>query len=104
MTGPIHSTGVLLKLIIFSLSLGIVPIASYFASEKYIWNGAPSQIIQSLRLSGSLTLHIPGNSTFAAITAVVCANVVLVAYIITSLREDQAEQETRKLSESRKDR
>ena len=100
MTGPIHSKGVLLKLIIFSLSLGIVPIASYFASEKYIWNGAPSQIIQSLRL----TLCIPGNSTFAAITAVVCANVVLVAYIITSLREDQTEQETRKLSESRKDR
>jgi len=75
--------GVLLKLIIFSLSLGIVPITSYFASEKYIWNG---------------------NSTFAAITAVVSANVVLVAYIISSLREDQAEQETKKLSESRKDR
>jgi len=104
MTGPVHSKGVLLKLIIFSLSLGIVPITSYFASEKYIWNGAPSQIIQPLRLSGSLTLCVLGNSTFAAITAVVSANVVLVAYIISSLREDQAEQETRKLSESRKDR
>jgi len=75
--------GVLLKLIIFSLSLGIVPITSYFVSEKYIWNG---------------------NSTFAAITAVLSAHVVLVAYIISSLREDQAEQETKKLSESRKDR
>jgi len=29
-----------------------------------------------------------GNSTYAAITAVVSANVVLVAYIITSLLED----------------
>jgi len=65
------------------LSLGIVPITSYFVSEKYIWNG---------------------NSTFAAITAVLSAHVVLVAYIISSLREDQAEQETKKLSESRKDR
>jgi len=75
--------GVLLKLIIFSLSLGIIPIASYFASEKYIWGG---------------------NSTFAAITAIVAANLVLVAYIITSLRDDQAEREAGKPAESRKDR
>jgi len=75
--------GVLLKLIIFSLSLGIVPIASYFASEKYIWGG---------------------NSTFAAITAIVAANIVLVAYIISSLRDDQAEREAGKPVESRKDR
>ena len=45
-----------------------------------------------------------GDSTFAAITAVVAANVVLVAYIVSSLREDRAEQEARKLPESRKDR
>ncbi|KAI9507724.1 hypothetical protein F5148DRAFT_83009 [Russula earlei] len=75
--------GVLFKLVIFSLSLGIVPISSYFASEKYIWNG---------------------NSTFAAITAVVAANAVLVAYIVTSLRDDRAEQEAGKPLESRKDR
>ncbi|KAI0284962.1 hypothetical protein BGY98DRAFT_946439 [Russula aff. rugulosa BPL654] len=34
-----QGTGVLFKLVLFSLSLGIVPITSYFASEKYIWNG-----------------------------------------------------------------
>ncbi|KAI0303212.1 hypothetical protein BC826DRAFT_903680, partial [Russula brevipes] len=81
--GSIRSTGVLFKLIIFSLSLGIIPITSYYASEKYIWNG---------------------NSTFAAITAVVTANIVLVAYIITSLRDDRAEREAGKPLESRKDR
>lgn len=75
-----QGTGVLFKLVIFSLSLGIVPITSYFASEKYIWNG---------------------NSTFAAITAVVAANVVLVAYIISSVRDDR---EAAKPLESRKDR
>jgi len=75
--------GVLLKLIIFSLSLGIVPIASYFASEKYIWDG---------------------NSTFAAITAIIAANIVLVTYIISSLRDDRAEREAGKPMESRKDR
>ncbi len=45
-----------------------------------------------------------GNSTFAAITAVVAANIVLVTYIISSLRDDQAEREAMKPSESRKDR
>jgi len=75
--------GVLLKLIIFSLSLALVPISMYFVSEKYLWNG---------------------NSTFSAITAVVAANVVLISYIIASLREDRAEQEARKPLESRKDR
>ncbi|KAF8165458.1 hypothetical protein B0H34DRAFT_689280 [Crassisporium funariophilum] len=60
--------GVLFKLIVFSLSLGLVPIASYFLSAKYVWDG---------------------NTTFAAITAIVAANVVLVAYIITAVMEDQ---------------
>ncbi|KAF8505577.1 hypothetical protein F5888DRAFT_1650185 [Russula emetica] len=83
MRRSIRSTGVLLKLVLFSLSLGIVPITSYFASEKYIWNG---------------------NSTFAAITAVVAANVVLVAYIVSSVRDDQVEREAAKPLESRKDR
>ncbi|RDB22877.1 Vacuolar ATPase assembly integral membrane protein VMA21 [Hypsizygus marmoreus] len=58
----------LIKLFIFSVSLGIVPISSYFGSLKYVWNG---------------------NATFAAITAVVSANVVLVAYIISSLLDDR---------------
>ena len=37
----IRDRGVLLKLIIFSLSLGIVPISSYFLTEKYVWDGEP---------------------------------------------------------------
>lgn len=45
-----------------------------------------------------------GNSTFAAITAVVAANVVLVAYIISSVRDDQRERKAAKPLESRKDR
>ncbi|KAE9410362.1 hypothetical protein BT96DRAFT_779043, partial [Gymnopus androsaceus JB14] len=61
------SNGTLLKLIIFSLSLGIVPLTSYYGSLHFFWNG---------------------NSTFAAITAIVAANAVLVIYIITSILED----------------
>ncbi|KAJ7095276.1 hypothetical protein B0H15DRAFT_775539 [Mycena belliarum] len=62
------ASGQLAKLVFFSLSLGIIPISSYFASMKYLWNG---------------------NATYAALTAVVGANVVLVAYIITSILDDK---------------
>ncbi|KAJ3490074.1 hypothetical protein NLI96_g1692 [Meripilus lineatus] len=58
---------VLAKLIAFTLALGILPLTSYFVSEKYIWEG---------------------NSTFAAVTAIVAANLVLVAYIIVSIQEE----------------
>lgn len=56
------------------------------------------------RASHLTCLHSIGNSTFAAITAVVAANVVLVAYIISSVRDDQVEREAAKPLESRKDR
>lgn len=50
-----------------------------------------------------------GNSNYAAITAIVMANVVLVAYIITSILEDResvqaSEQAKKTLTESKKDR
>ncbi|KAF9534799.1 hypothetical protein CPB83DRAFT_901750 [Crepidotus variabilis] len=63
--------GVLWKLITFSLLLGAFPIGSYFYSLNYIWNG---------------------NTTFAAITAIVAANIVLVSYIVISVLEDRKAQ------------
>lgn len=50
-----------------------------------------------------------GNSTYAAISAVVAANVVLVTYIITSVMDDTSANETRSPladapGETRKDR
>ncbi|KAJ4481421.1 hypothetical protein C8J55DRAFT_511662 [Lentinula edodes] len=82
------SNGTLFKLVIFSLSLGIVPLTSYYGSLHYLWNG---------------------NSTFAAITAIVAANVVLIAYIILSILEDkQSSQSPTRISaqalESKKER
>ncbi|KAF9263511.1 hypothetical protein L218DRAFT_1077054 [Marasmius fiardii PR-910] len=73
--------GTLVKLIVFSVCLGVAPLTSYFASLKYIWNG---------------------NSTFAAITAVVAANIVLVTYIVLSLLEDKSHPQ--KASETKKKR
>jgi vacuolar ATPase assembly integral membrane protein VMA21 len=34
---------------------------------------------------------ITGNSTFAGATAAIMANVVLVAYVVVAMREDQSE-------------
>jgi hypothetical protein len=73
------------------VSLGIVPIASYFAWQKYIWNGVSFRGIFH-PCDTLLASCFPGNSTFAAITAAVTANVVLVAYIASSLHDDQAER------------
>ncbi|KAF7983883.1 hypothetical protein HWV62_18232 [Athelia sp. TMB] len=67
-TAQTADKGVLLKLIIFAVSLGVVPLTSYFGSQKYIWNG---------------------NANYAAITAIVSANIVLFAYILTSILEDK---------------
>ncbi|KAF8339208.1 uncharacterized protein EI90DRAFT_2877107, partial [Cantharellus anzutake] len=62
--------GALAKLLTFAISLAVVPICSYFMSLTYVWRG---------------------NANYAAITAIVMANVVLVSYIIVSILEDKGE-------------
>ncbi|TFL05787.1 hypothetical protein BDV98DRAFT_499699, partial [Pterulicium gracile] len=60
---------VLFKLVAFSLSLAVLPISAYFASSKYLWQG---------------------NGTYSALTAILIANGVLIAYVIMSMVEDKA--------------
>ncbi|KAG2013781.1 hypothetical protein CC2G_010655 [Coprinopsis cinerea AmutBmut pab1-1] len=62
-------SGVLIKLIVFSLSLGIVPLSAYYGTLNYLWEG---------------------NTIYAAITAIVSANLILVAYIITAAAEESS--------------
>jgi len=64
---------VLAKLFAFSIALAVVPLASYFLSQKYVWGG---------------------NSTASALTAVFAANLVLVAYITVSIQEESKARAT----------
>ncbi|KAH9938561.1 uncharacterized protein B0H18DRAFT_967781 [Fomitopsis serialis] len=64
-----RQSGILVKLLIFAAALATAPISSYFLSKDYLWDG---------------------NTVLAAITAIVAANVVLVSYIVMSIREERA--------------
>ncbi|KAL5488051.1 VMA21 [Sanghuangporus weigelae] len=79
--------GALFRLIFFAISLAVVPLSTYYGSQRFLWNG---------------------NSTFAAISAVFAANLVLLVYIVQSVYEDKKLNEPReldeKMRETRKDK
>jgi len=58
--------------LVFSISLALVPIATYFGSAKFLWGG---------------------NTTYAALSAVVMANIILVAYIRIAVLEERRNTE-----------
>ncbi|KAK8845575.1 hypothetical protein IAR55_006290 [Kwoniella newhampshirensis] len=65
--GPRANTqpAVLYKLIFFTVLMAVVPIATYFGSLRW-----------------------KGSTTYAAISAVLAANVILVGYVVVAFRED----------------
>ncbi|BEJ12473.1 hypothetical protein CspHIS471_0209330 [Cutaneotrichosporon sp. HIS471] len=62
---------VLGKLITFALLMAVVPIGMYFSSLNWLYDG---------------------NTTYAALTAVVAANIVLASYVYLAFAEDAAER------------
>ncbi|KAI3400285.1 hypothetical protein diail_3666 [Diaporthe ilicicola] len=82
---PAVPMDVIVKLLAFTFAMIVVPIGSYFATVNTIFKG---------------------NSTFAGATAAIMANVVLIAYVIVAMREDQSEQDGQKKKgkEGKKDR
>ncbi|KAI0921314.1 hypothetical protein AcW1_004669 [Taiwanofungus camphoratus] len=81
-------SGVLIKLLIFSIALAVAPISTYFLSKDYLWDG---------------------NTTLAAITAIISANIVLVSYIVMAVLEERTlssagRPSTSKQAESKKER
>ncbi|POS71972.1 hypothetical protein DHEL01_v209635 [Diaporthe helianthi] len=81
---PAVPTDVIVKLLAFTFAMIVVPIGSYFVTVNTVFKG---------------------NSTFAGATAAIMANVVLIAYVIVAMREDQSEQyDKKKDKEGKKDR
>ncbi|KAI6373964.1 vacuolar ATPase assembly integral membrane protein vma21 [Pyricularia grisea] len=78
---PAVPLDVILKLLAFTLAMVVIPIGSYFVTVNSIFKG---------------------NSTYAGALAAIMANVVLVAYVVVAMNEDQTEQE--KAKEGKKDR
>ncbi|KAL1986726.1 hypothetical protein VTN96DRAFT_5931 [Rasamsonia emersonii] len=72
---PAVSTGVILKLLGFTVAMIVAPIGMYFLTIDTVFKG---------------------NSTFAGAGAALTANVVLIAYIVVAWREDQEEEQRRK--------
>ncbi|KAK0731775.1 hypothetical protein B0H67DRAFT_86343 [Lasiosphaeris hirsuta] len=80
---PAVPMGVIVKLLVFTFAMIVVPIGSYFLTVDNLFKG---------------------NSTFAGALAAIMANVVLVAYIVAAMREDQSEQLAEQAKEAKKSR
>ncbi|ROV97621.1 hypothetical protein VSDG_04628 [Cytospora chrysosperma] len=79
---PAVPMDVIAKLLAFTFAMIVMPIGSYFATVNTVFKG---------------------NSTFAGATAAIMANVVLIAYVIVAMREDQSDENGQK-KETKKDR
>ncbi|KAJ4173482.1 vacuolar ATPase assembly integral membrane protein vma21 [Fusarium falciforme] len=79
---PAVPKDVIYKLLAFTIGMIVLPIGSYFLTVNTIFRG---------------------NSSFAGGFAAVMANVVLVAYIVVAMKEENAEQPGKPKSDSKKD-
>jgi len=70
-TAPAVPAAVIYKLLGFTAAMVVVPIGSYFLLFNTVFRG---------------------NATYSGASAAIMANVVLVAYIIVAMREDQSDQ------------
>ncbi|KAF2146935.1 uncharacterized protein K452DRAFT_242161 [Aplosporella prunicola CBS 121167] len=68
---PAVPSSVIIKLLGFTLAMVTLPIGTYFLTVNSVFKG---------------------NSTFAGGLAAVVANVVLIAYVIVAMKEDQSER------------
>ncbi|KAF8424697.1 hypothetical protein EV426DRAFT_599012 [Tirmania nivea] len=72
---PIISKTVISKLLAYTIAMIVAPLGAYYLTLNNVYSG---------------------NNTFAGATAAVVANMVLIAYVIEALREDDADNKESK--------
>lgn len=80
--GPQISTSVLSKLLFFSAAMVVLPLSAYYLSLEYLFEGY--------------------KTSYAAITAAITANVVVIGYVITAFLEDDTAQQQEAISKATK--
>jgi len=65
------------KLFFFSVLLFLLPLSSYYGTQKYLFGGK--------------------NDIYSAIIAIVLANLVLLGYVVAAIIEDREEEEKSKV-------
>ena len=87
----------------FAAALAIAPVSSYFLSKNYLWDGAWRRMWCARE---RVFTRSTGNTVLAAITAIVSANIILVTFIVMSIRDERAALPVAPTSqqESKKDR
>ena len=79
---------VIFKLLGFTAAMFGGPIGIYFLTLNTIFHG-PSN---SLVVGDAKTDLVLGSSTWAGATAAITANLVLIAYVIVAMKEDQSDK------------
>lgn len=77
------------KLLLFAFLVAVVPITTYFTTIKHIFDGELRVATCGSCKNTKLLRHVSkGNTTYAAIAAIISANIIMVAYVIVALNED----------------
>ncbi|KAL8831140.1 MAG: hypothetical protein Q9191_001034 [Dirinaria sp. TL-2023a] len=84
---PAVPAAVIYKLLGFTLAMVAGPIGTYFLTLNTLFRGG---LLCPSKCGSSAKLDI-GNSTWAGATAAVMANVVLIAYVVVAMNEDEGE-------------
>lgn len=102
LTGPDRKiySAVVAKLLLFTLAMVAAPLATYYISVTRVFVGTCGRSISTRPrrppANIDILLLLLGNATAAGALAAVAANVVLIAYVVVAMTEDDTDEKDRK--------